>query len=153
MKLIFEFGEDFRWKDPVFVIFLVSPDCNCPHVPHDVAAGKCKRNQDGKVVLPSGAYVPRDITSKFLHDCINEWHGKNPNQLGAATLIHMIDKHILDKQKSPSSSVYQLTMTDCIVVLEAKLYNLWARRQNFFPYPNLTGAQKARNANIEIEDK
>ena len=38
---------------------------DCPHVPHNIAAGKCKRNQDGKVVLPSGTYVPRDITSKF----------------------------------------------------------------------------------------
>ena len=84
---------------------------DCPHVPHDISAGKCKRNQDGKVVLPSGAYVPRDITGKFLCDCINEWHRKNPNQLGAATLIHTIDKHILDRQKSPSSSVYQLTAT------------------------------------------
>jgi hypothetical protein len=28
MELIFEFAEDFRWKGPVPVIFLVSPDCN-----------------------------------------------------------------------------------------------------------------------------
>ena len=98
--------------------------CDCPHVPHDIATGKCKRNQDGKVVLPSGAYVPRDITGKFLCNCINKWHKKNPNQLGAATLIHMIDKHILDEQKSPNSSVYQLTATNHIAVLEAELYNL-----------------------------
>ena len=80
--------------------------CDCPHVPHDIATGKCKRNQDGKVVLPSGAYVPRDITGKFLCNCINKWHRKNPNQLGAATLIHTINKRILNRQKSPSSSVY-----------------------------------------------
>ena len=110
------------------------------------------KNQDGKVVLPSGAYVPRDIIGKFLHDRINEWHRKNLNQLGAATLIHTIDKHILDRQKSPSSPVYQLTMTNCITLLEAELYNLQARRQNFSLYPNHTRAQKARNANVEIED-
>ena len=75
-------------------------------------------------MLPSGAYVPRDITSKFLRDCVNEWHRKNPNQLGAATPIHTINKHILDRQKLPSSSVYQLTTTDRIGVLEAELYNL-----------------------------
>ena len=28
MELIFEFGEDIRWKDPVSVIFSVSPDHN-----------------------------------------------------------------------------------------------------------------------------
>ena len=64
----------------------------------------------------------------------------------------MIDKHILNKQKSPSSSVYQLTVTDHITVLEAELYNLRARRQNFPSYPNCTRAQKARNANVEIKD-
>ena len=103
-------------------------------------------------MLPSGTYVPRDITSKFLCNCVNKWHRKNPNQLGAATLIHTINKHILDRQKSPSSSVYQLTATDRIAVLEAELYNLQARRQNFPPYPNRTHAQKARNANVEIEN-
>ena len=97
-------------------------------------------------------YVPRDIAGKFLCDCVNEWHRKNPNRLGAAIFIHTIDKHILDKQKSTSSSVYQLTTTDRITVLEAELYNLRARRQNFPLYPNHTHAQKARNANVEIED-
>ena len=52
----------------------------------------------------------------------------------------------------PSSSVYQLTTTDHITVLEAELYNLQSRRQNFPPYPNCTRAQKARNADVEIED-
>ena len=75
-------------------------------------------------MLLSGAYVLRDITSKFLCDHVNEWHRKNPNQLGAATLIHTINKHILNGQKSPSSSVYQLTATDRIAVLEAELYNV-----------------------------
>ena len=64
----------------------------------------------------------------------------------------MINKHILNEQKSPNSSVYQLTVTDHIAVLEAELYNLQARRQNFSLYPNCTRAQKARNANVEIED-
>ena len=31
-------------------------------------AGKCKRGADGKVVLPSGAMVPRDISGTWLHD-------------------------------------------------------------------------------------
>ena len=113
---------------------------------------KCKKNQDGKVVLPSGAYIPRNITGKCLCDHVNKSHRKNPNQLGAATLIHTINKHILKEQKSTNSSVYQLTVTNCIVVLEAELHNLWGRRQNFPLYPNCTHAKKARNINVEIED-
>ena len=98
--------------------------CDCPHIAYDITAGKCKRNQDGKVVLPSGTYFSRDITGICLCDCINNWHRKNPNQLGAATLIHIINKHIINGQKSPNSSVYLLIATDHIAVLEAELYSL-----------------------------
>ena len=77
---------------------------------------------------------------------------KEPKSVRSSNLIHTINKHILDRQKSPSSSVYQLTATNHIAVLEAELYNLWARRQNFSPYPNCTHAQIARNDNVEIED-
>ena len=32
--------------------------CDCPHVNTDIKAGKCRRNQEGKVVLSTGSYVP-----------------------------------------------------------------------------------------------
>ena len=48
--------------------------------------------------------------------------------------------------------IYQLTTTDRIIVLEAKLFNLCARKQ-VPAHANCTHAQKARNANVEIEEE
>jgi hypothetical protein len=125
---------------------------DCPHVVTDTQAGKCRRNQDGKVVLPTGAFVPRDVTGKYLRDHINKWHKRHPNQLAAATLIHTIDKRIVDAQQPTTHSIYQLSSTDRIAVLEAELFNLRARRP-LPPHLDRTRAQKARNAIAEDEDK
>jgi hypothetical protein len=70
--------------------------CDCPHVKTKIKCGKCKRNQEERVVLSTGAFVSREITEKYLRDCINEWHKHHPNQLAAATLIHTIDKHLVE---------------------------------------------------------
>ena len=43
--------------------------------------GKCKRNADGKIVLPTGAFCPRVIPGQWLRDRINEWHRRNPGQI------------------------------------------------------------------------
>ena len=124
---------------------------DCPHVITDTQAGKCRRNQEGKVILSTGAFVPRDVTGKYLRDRINEWHRRHPNQLAAATLIHTIDKRIVDAQPPPTQTTYQLTTNDRIAVLEAELFNLRARRPH--PPANRTRAQKARNANAEDDDE
>jgi hypothetical protein len=49
--------------------------------------GKCKRNVEGKIVLPSGAFIPRDIVGKYMKDRFDEWHRRNPGQLAAATMM------------------------------------------------------------------
>jgi hypothetical protein len=46
-----------------------------------IAAGKCSRNQDGKLVLPSGVFVPRIIVDCNLAEQFDEWHQQNPGQL------------------------------------------------------------------------
>ena len=59
-------------------------DCNV--VDEYIAAGKCRRNIDGKVVLSTGAFVPREIPSTLLAERIDEWHRRFPGQLATATL-------------------------------------------------------------------
>ena len=125
---------------------------DCPHVTTDIQAGKCKRNQDGKVVLSTGAFVPREIVGRFLRDRVNEWHKRYPNQLAVASLIHTIDKRIVEEQKMATQPIYQLTTTNRIAVLEAELFNLRTRKQ-VPAHANRTRAQKARNANVEIEEE
>jgi hypothetical protein len=39
---------------------------------------KCKRNPEGKIVLPNGQYTLHSIPSQFIKDHINEWHKRNP---------------------------------------------------------------------------
>jgi hypothetical protein len=120
---------------------------DCPHVETDIKCGKCRRNQDGRVVLSTGAFVPQDITRKYLHDRINKWHKRHPNQLAAATLIHTINKHLVEiPQPTPITQAnYHLTTNDCIAVLEAELFNLRTRRPVHPQFNRTTRAQKARN--------
>jgi hypothetical protein len=88
--------------------------CNCPHVKTDIKCGKCRRNQEGRVVLSTGAFVLQEITGKYLRDHINEWHKRHPNQLAAATLIHTIDKHLVEAPQPTltTQANYQLTIND-----------------------------------------
>ncbi len=39
---------------------------------------KLKHNVDGKVILPTGAFVPHYIPGRFLQDRIDEWHRRHP---------------------------------------------------------------------------
>ena len=47
-----------------------------PVVDEYVANGKCRRNIEGKVVLSTGAYVPREIPGTLLQERIDESSGK-----------------------------------------------------------------------------
>ncbi|KAH9037343.1 hypothetical protein EDB84DRAFT_1268747 [Lactarius hengduanensis] len=53
----------------------------------------------GKVVLPSGAMVPREITGAWLRDRFDEYHARNPGQLGAAQMFFEMTAQI-DKSKA-----------------------------------------------------
>src|SRR5271156_3648297 len=45
---------------------------NCPIVLEYIKQGKCKRNIEGKIVLPSGVFVPREIPGTLLRDRVDE---------------------------------------------------------------------------------
>ena len=128
----------------------------CTKVEELIRDGKCKRNTEGKVVLPSGAYVPRDIPGTLLSERIEEWHRRNPNQLAAVALFHTIDK---PKSLSSTSTQFpvatlplQLSTSDRIATIEAELYNLRARNPKFIPLIR-TRAQKARTPMDGIVDE
>ncbi|KAJ7900842.1 hypothetical protein B0H13DRAFT_2275275 [Mycena leptocephala] len=64
---------------------------NCDTVIADAQAGYCKRDVNGRVVLPSGAFVPCHIQGHNLRERIQEYHRTNPNQIAAAQM--MLDTH------------------------------------------------------------
>ncbi|KAJ7101247.1 hypothetical protein B0H15DRAFT_769685 [Mycena belliarum] len=107
----------------------------CPHVDEDITAGKCKRDTDGRVVLPSGAFVPRRIDGRNLRARIEEWHRQNPGQLGAAQLLLDVPSKPLSTPSSgPASSpintnTFQLSAEERIQSLEREIFAIRTRAQ------------------------
>jgi len=66
--------------------------------------GKCKRNTEGKVILPSGAYVLCNISGQWLRDRIDEWHRRNPNQLAAAQMMYRVLANGISSTAEPEPS-------------------------------------------------
>ena len=125
----------------------------CKEVDKDIEAGKVRRNHDGKVILSTGAFVPRDIQGRYLRDRVNEWHKRNPGQIAVATLINTIDMQIVNGNNCATmpTSNFQLSTEDRIVTLEAELYNLRARKAAFVPTVRTRG-QKAKEVGTDKED-
>ncbi|PPQ76748.1 hypothetical protein CVT24_012269 [Panaeolus cyanescens] len=110
-----------------------SPGCNfcgkdhyiraCELVNDYIRAGKCKRNVEGKVTLPSGAFVPSDIPGALLKDRIDEWHRRNPNQLAAAQLLNSI----ASDHGPHHTAGFTLSKAARIAALEAEIFALKSR--------------------------
>ncbi|KAJ7360673.1 hypothetical protein DFH08DRAFT_1030769 [Mycena albidolilacea] len=107
----------------------------CLHVDEDMNAGKCKRDSDGRVTLPSGAFVPRRIEGRNLRARIEEWHRQNPGQLAAAQLMLELATHHLSEPPStastvpPTANTFQLSEEERIRSLEREIYALRTRAQ------------------------
>jgi hypothetical protein len=52
--------------------------------------GKCKKNSEGKVVLPNGQFTPRNIPGQFIKDQIDEWCHCNPDSSVNSSLMYSI---------------------------------------------------------------
>lgn len=128
----------------------------CGTVDEYTKAGKCKRNVEGKVVLPSGAFVPKDITGEFLKDRIDEYHRRFPNQLGVVTLVHTIANSQNPPTATPQDSyirqAYQLTTDDRIANLEAELFSLKSKKPAVSSIVR-TRAQRARIEEVDDVDQ
>ncbi|KZT26852.1 hypothetical protein NEOLEDRAFT_1051568, partial [Neolentinus lepideus HHB14362 ss-1] len=74
----------------------------CPSVEEDIRLGLCRRNQEGKVVLPAGAMVPRYIIGATMRERIQEWHRQNPNQRTAG-ILSVQDGMLFEIEHQPSA--------------------------------------------------
>jgi hypothetical protein len=116
---------------------------DCPKVEEYIRQGKCRRNHEGKVILSTGAYVPRDIPGEHLCDRIDEWHRRNPNQLAGGIISSntalfgavVSDSRIIPTPYVETEAVPQYTLNaqDRIAALECELFNLRARQPHFVP--------------------
>jgi hypothetical protein len=108
---------------------------DCKMLVQYIIDGKCKKNAEGKVVLPSGAFPPRSLGGRNLSERIDEYHRRNPKQLAAAqvssntTLMYDIVSPqvptILSRDSDTTQrSSYQLSTAEHIDSLEKELFTL-----------------------------
>ena len=151
---------------------MANPACNfcggldhfirdCQIVAEFMRAGKCTRNVEGKVTLPSGAFVPREIPGRWLKDRIDEWHRRNPNQLAAAQMMYRVLANEIAQPeparvtiatrdtginllKTTTPSAGQLSAQERIESLERELFQLRGRDAD---RPRTRAARAAAQAN------
>ncbi|KAG6871231.1 hypothetical protein C0995_007024 [Termitomyces sp. Mi166 len=58
----------------------------CLELENYIRAGKCRKNRDNKVVLPSGGYIPQYPKKLYYKDRLEEWHRLNPGNLATGNL-------------------------------------------------------------------
>jgi len=59
----------------------------CGVVQEYIDTRKIRHDAEGKVILSSGAFIPRSIPGKWLHKQVDEWHWQNPGQLTRGQLL------------------------------------------------------------------
>ena len=85
---------------------------DCEVVQEEIKAGKCKQDQDRRVILATGALIPRNTPGSCIHDKLDEWHRRNPGQLAAQLYFEITPTMVT----SPEVVVDQASChsTDCV---------------------------------------
>ncbi|EIW51297.1 uncharacterized protein TRAVEDRAFT_137630 [Trametes versicolor FP-101664 SS1] len=110
---------------------------NCPAAETDICEGKCSRNPEGLIVLPTGQFLPRQLPGfdgLTMRDRLYEWHrrervrqGQNPAPAApAAQMVFAIAEDV-----EPWASSFQFTAEDRIQQLEHELYMLKRGKERF----------------------
>jgi hypothetical protein len=89
--------------------------------------GKCKRNAEGKGVLPNSQYTPRNIPGCFIKERVDEWLRRNPEVPIIPILMYGIA--LLQTLTSTPKGIYHvadITNNDKerIAALEQELFTL-----------------------------
>jgi hypothetical protein len=98
---------------------------------------KCKRNPEGKIVLPNGQYTPRSIPSRFIKDHIDKWHKCNPATSTSSSLMYEISPVVTSSQTSVATNMVLTLSTDAftadqrIAALEQEIFNLRNAKRTF----------------------
>ncbi|EED77428.1 predicted protein, partial [Postia placenta Mad-698-R] len=96
----------------------------CEFAEIDIRDGKCKRNTEGKIVLPNRSFCPRTIPGLTIRDRIYEWHRRNPAAPAAPMMLFEIDDR-------STMQTFTLNTSSRIEALERELLQLRKRREVF----------------------
>jgi hypothetical protein len=98
---------------------------------------KCKRNPEGKIVLPNGQYTPCSIPGWFIKDRIDEWHKCNPVKTTSSSLMYEINPVATSSQTSIATNMVSTSSTNAftadqrIAALEQEIFNLRNAKRTF----------------------
>ena len=81
----------------------------CPDAEEYIRCGRCRRTSEGKIALPTGSYLSRDVPGRFMKFRIDEWHRRNPGYLASNGYMLGIAPNVVDlprtsRMSSPSHS-------------------------------------------------
>jgi hypothetical protein len=106
----------------------------CPQVDEDTKKGLVKRNAEGKVTLPTGAFVPRNTPGNNMQERVTEWHKRNPGNVAVGTMSYAIDPSnptssmMFSIASDDPTSVFTLSDDDRIAAVERELFQLKAKK-------------------------
>jgi hypothetical protein len=98
---------------------------------------KCKRNPEGKIVLPNGQFTPRSIPGWFIKDRIDEWHKHNPPESTSSPLMYEINPVATSSQTSVATNMVSTSSTNVftadqrIAALEQEIFTLRNAKRTF----------------------
>jgi hypothetical protein len=110
---------------------------NCSVCADYITNEKCKRNPEGKIVLPNGQYTPRSIPGWYIKDRIDEWHKRNPVKSTSSSLMYEINPVAVSSQTSVSTNMVSTSSTNVftadqrIAALEQEIFNLRYAKRTF----------------------
>lgn len=99
----------------------------CQRVDEDIQIGRCQRNAQGRVVLPSGSFVANNTPGVNMREWIITWHIQNPGQLVAPPQnAIMVPQLMLEVMNQNPIQTYRFTADERILALEKEISALRA---------------------------
>jgi hypothetical protein len=84
---------------------------NCPAGEDLIREGKCIRNEAGRLMLPNGSWLPRNVQGRNLREKFEAWHAQNQRTTTRDTPPHMqASTNILRVQPWDEASVFQASI-------------------------------------------
>ena len=106
---------------------------NCHLVGQYLAQGKVQRDINHRLILSSGAEIPRLLPGICLRNKVDEWHSRNPGQTAKVEIAKKDNtsaQSLVYGIAPPTAAAYHLSKDDEIAALRAEVFTL--RNQQVF---------------------
>ncbi|KAF5376471.1 hypothetical protein D9615_008592 [Tricholomella constricta] len=125
---------------------------NCPIHQAYATEGRCRRTDDNKIGLPSGARIPAGTPGRYIKDKLDEWHRRNPGQMVTGQLsanANPTESMMLEILQFNDVTDHDLKIEGRMIVLERELNTLRARKEVFDGVELISCAPQKRPVTVE----